>query len=85
MSEKARTRLFGSKRSPPGTFKKNLHDHPSENFVLMDIPIARLNRKQAERDVNEQIVYLMEAYIRQNKEGVDANDSIYPEQTSVHA
>ena len=45
----------------------------------MDIPIARLNRKQAERDVNEQIVYLMEAYIRQSKASADADESTYPE------
>ena len=64
MSEKTRMRLFGSKRSPTGNFKKSHSDHPSDNYVVMDIPIARLNRKQAERDVNEQIVYLMEAYIR---------------------
>ena len=79
MSERSRMRLFGSKRSPTGNFKKSISDHPSDKFVLMDVPIARLNRKQAERDVNEQIVYLMEAYIKQSKAGADAEDSIYPE------
>ena len=51
----------------------------------MDVPIARLNRKRIERDVNEQIVYLMEAFIRQSKDGGDMEDSTFPEQTSVHA
>ena len=45
MTEEQKEKIFGSKRSPTVPLKKAFFEHPSEKFVAMSVPIAKLNKK----------------------------------------
>ena len=65
MTEEQKEKIFGSKRSPTVPLKKAFFEHPSEKFVAMSVPIAKLNKKQQGRDFSDQINYILNAFMSQ--------------------
>lgn len=60
--------------------KREFFEHPSDKFVAMPVPVARLNNKPKARDVSDQINYILNAFISQPKKS-----SKMPEHTSSMA
>lgn len=53
MTDQQREKIYGTKRSPTVPLKRGFFEHPSEKFVAMSVPVAKLNSKQQPRDVGD--------------------------------